>query len=268
MVVSIEKDKRSVLAPLFDSYNDTTIYTALEGLCSSLAFADDEHNPACALVCVGGAKPGSGAFGFVAGNCNLPAAEEIVVAWQEHLCGEGIILIPCTGGWGEVIEQVFGNRAVREVRYATRKDTDSFSDPQLEAYAASLPQEYALRLVDEPLYNLCLSQPWSFDLVGTFNDYAEFSRYALGVICQYNGELVGGAAAYSAYSHGIEIEIDTREDFRRRGIARACGARLILECRKRSLYPSWDAANTMSIALAQSLGYIPAGEYTSYWIGR
>ena len=49
--------------------------------------------------------------------------------------------------------------------------------------------------------------------------------------------------------------IDTRENHRRRGLAYVCGARLILECLDRGLYPSWDAQNKASVALAEKLGY-------------
>ena len=73
-----------------------------------------------------------------------------------------------------------------------------------------------------------------------------------------------GASSYSTYDKGIEIEIDTREDHRRKGLAYACGAKLILECQKRDLYPSWDAQNKSSVALAEKLGYHFSHEYVAY----
>lgn len=66
------------------------------------------------------------------------------------------------------------------------------------------------------------------------------------------------------YEEGIEIEIDTREDHRRKGLAYACGAKLICECLKKGLYPSWDAQNKWSVALAEKLGYHFSHEYTAY----
>lgn len=50
----------------------------------------------------------------------------------------------------------------------------------------------------------------------------------------------------------------------RRGLATACAARLLLACLERGLYPSWDAANPASAALAEKLGYRPAGAYVTY----
>ena len=64
----------------------------------------------------------------------------------------------------------------------------------------------------------------------------------------------------------MESEIDTRPDHQRRGLARACGARLILECLDRGLYPSWDAHTAASLALAEQLGYRLDHPYTAFEI--
>ena len=58
--------------------------------------------------------------------------------------------------------------------------------------------------------------------------------------------------------------MDTREDERRKGLAMACCASLILACLDRKLYPSWDAHNKGSLALAEKLGYHFDKEYPTY----
>lgn len=62
------------------------------------------------------------------------------------------------------------------------------------------------------------------------------------------------------------MEIDTHEKYRRKGLAYICGAKLILECLNRNLYPSWDAQNKWSLALAEKLGYHYSHTYNSYEI--
>ena len=79
-----------------------------------------------------------------------------------------------------------------------------------------------------------------------------------------NGQLVSGASSYSRYREGIEIEVDTRPDCRRRSLATACSAALILTCLDAGLYPSWDAQNLWSVGLAQKLGYTFSHEYPAY----
>lgn len=86
------------------------------------------------------------------------------------------------------------------------------------------------------------------------------------MVVLYQGEIVSGASSYSAYRGGIEVEIDTREDFRRKGLAAVCGAQLILNCLKRGIYPSWDAHNRESLALAEKLGYAFSHSYTAYGV--
>lgn len=77
---------------------------------------------------------------------------------------------------------------------------------------------------------------------------------------------VSGASSYATYREGIEIEIDTREEYRRMGLAYACGAGLILECLERNIYPSWDAHNLESVALAEKLGYHYDHPYPAFLI--
>ena len=66
--------------------------------------------------------------------------------------------------------------------------------------------------------------------------------------------MVAGASSYSRYDKGIEIEIDTQEDHRRKGLTYACGAKLIWECLEEGLYPSWDAQNKWSVAIGRKAG--------------
>ena len=80
----------------------------------------------------------------------------------------------------------------------------------------------------------------------------------------FDGQIVSGASSYSRYREGIEIEVDTIETERRKGLAAAACAALILRCLKEGLYPSWDAQNLTSVRLAEKLGYELDHEYMVY----
>ena len=62
----------------------------------------------------------------------------------------------------------------------------------------------------------------------------------------------------------MEIEIDTKPEYRQLGLATVCGAKVILECLQRNLYPSWDAHDLRSVSLAEKLGYHLDHPYTAY----
>lgn len=201
-----------------------------------------------------------------------------------------IIMVPQNRQWAELIEDIYQNAARKTERYAIKKEAHVFDRAYLKQIVENINKgshhsealyhnetvyhnntshhraDYVLRKIDESLYQRCKEQSWSRDLVSQFMSYDMYSRYGLGFVILKDNEIVSGASSYSAYRQGIEIEIDTREDYRRRGLAYVCGARLILECLDRGLYPSWDAQNKASVALAEKLGYHYSHAYSAYEI--
>lgn len=69
-----------------------------------------------------------------------------------------------------------------------------------------------------------------------------------------DGRIVSGAASALRYRDGIEIETDTRREERHKGLASAACAALILSCLDEGLYPGRDAADRLSVLLAEKLG--------------
>ncbi len=242
----------SVTIPLFQDWEETIIWSCLQGVMGEI-FVDNLEEPKSALAKLG--KEAS--FGFLAGQPNLDLIEECR--------GEDIILVPQHEGWRELIESTYGEKAKAFTRYATKKDTQ-FDREKLEEFVTSLPEGFELQFMEEQLYNACLTEEWSQDLVANYDDYQHYSQLGLGVVALYQGKLVAGASSYSTYEKGIEIEIDTHPDFRRKGLAKAVAAKLILTCLDRELYPSWDAHTKISLDLAEKLGYEFSHEYMAYEI--
>ena len=83
-----------------------------------------------------------------------------------------------------------------------------------------------------------------------------------------DGRHAGGITVHSVQGAQFSYGVAVSGDMRRRGVALACCARLILTCLDRGLYPSWDAANQTSLHLAESLGYAFSHEYAAYWLKK
>lgn len=236
------------IAPLFDNWEETMIWSCLQGVMGRAVW--NESRTAAAII--------SGDFGFLAGEPDGALLRRV----------PGPLLVPQNEAWSMLIERVYGDRAIRETRYAILKEPDVFDRERLARFAASLPAGYEMRQISEELVPVLLAEEWSKDFCSAFDSPADCCRRGLGYVALWDGVPAAGAGSYCVYNGGIEIEIDTRSDHRRRGLATACGARLILACLDRGLYPSWDAHDKRSVALAEKLGYHRGEPYTVYWTGR
>ena len=125
-------------------------------------------------------------------------------------------------------------------------------------------EECRLCPIDEEIFRYSQETGWCRDWVGVYPDYETYQRLGFGFVLKKGEEIVAGVSAYTSYREGVEIEIDTHRDHRRKGYATICAARMILEALDRGLYPSWDAATLWSVGLAEKLGYHFDHEYTTY----
>lgn len=199
-----------------------------------------------------------GDFAFFAGKPDMKLAEKVA---SER---EFFIAVPQNADWESCIENAFGARAKKVVRYAFLKNTP-FDREKLEKFAENIPTGFTVRRIGEKLYRLCAEGDFSHDLVSNFPTFDDYENLGIGFAAlTADGTLAAGASSYSSYDGGIEIEIDTHPDFRRRGLAKCLAATLILACLDRGIYPSWDAQNTVSAHLAETLGYAFDREYTAY----
>lgn len=238
-----EIDNTEIAAPLFDKWEETIIWSCLQKIMGKI-YANDINAPTAAMAILGD-------FTFFAGEPDI----ELVTFKPAWCTQDFMIMVPQNDRWQNMITQVYKTNARIVSRYATKKEADIFDKEKLKTVTFSLPNEYEIRMIDESFYQMCKEDAWSADLVSQFKNYDDYKRLGLGVVILKDGIIVSGASSYSRYSSGIEIEIDTMSKYRRKGLAYACGAALILECLKQNLYPSWDAQNEISISLAQKLGY-------------
>lgn len=254
MIYALRETKNA--APLFAGWQETMIWSCLQGVMGTV-YADSPIKPASAMAVLGD-------FCFLAGK----PEQEFILAEQTYGKEGFMIMTSQDRAWETLIESSLKEKAKKVIRYATRKEPDVFDKKKLRAFAEAVPAGYTLRMMDEELYRCCGEIMWCRDWVSQYENYTLYRKYGLGVVLLKDKEPVSGASSYSGYDGGIEVEIDTREDHRRRGFACICGAKLILECLDRGLYPGWDAQNKWSAALAQKLGYHIEREYTAYEVIR
>lgn len=223
---------------IFRGFSDTMVTSVLEGWMGRILPGKESAQ----LVL--------GDFCFFAGKPDRALAEKAAAP----------IMVPQNENWAALLCEIWDCHS--HTRYAMKKNT-VFDVEKLKKLADCL-EGFALHLMDEKLYTAAGAKEWAKDLRGCFAGWPDFARRGLGVCVLQNGALVSGAASYTAYPGGIEIEIDTDPVYQGIGLATACGAKLILGCLARGLYPSWDAHDLRSLHLAEKLGYELHRPYTVY----
>lgn len=230
--------------PVFAGWEETMIWSCLQGVMGSV-YIPAGPSPVSAAAILND-------FCFLAGE---PSGE--LAALARSLARETgyCLAVPQHPGWIPVMDAVYGERRRWTERYAIRKDPRCFDPEKLAVLAGSLPSPLSIRRIDRELYIQCRNTPWCRDLIAGFPTWEDYSRLGIGCVVTDHGIIAAGASSYSRYREGIEIEIDTKPEYRRKGLATAVGAALILECLRAGLYPSWDAASRISVSLAEKLGY-------------
>ena len=241
-----ELEDTSKVNHLFEGWKETLIYSCLQKVMGKI-FVTNLDAPVSAMAYVG-------CFAFYAGIPN----KELVSHKPEGF----VIMTPQNEEWAECIEECFPD-AKKITRYAIKKGT-KFDKDLLNSFIDRLPEGYELKDIDENIYDMCLTDPVTRDFVSSFESKEKYLDIGRGMVVIRSGRIVAGASSYTRYNEGIEIEVDTVEEERRKGLATIVCAALILRCLDEGLYPSWDAQNRISVHLAEKLGYEYDHEYTAY----
>ena len=203
-------------------------------------YVDNPDHPKSVLGCLG-------SWWYLAGEPNKELVRKKSKGWYG--------LFPQNKKWEKLIKEVYPE-AEMYTRYAIFQDAN-FDKAKLQGMIDSLPEGYELKKIDAKIYNL-ISEVDDYDveeLIDWFDTKKQFLEQAIGYAVMKNGEVVGGASTAYRFPEGIDIEVDIAKKHRRKGLASAASAKLILDCLERGWKPTWDAANMKSVHLSEKLGY-------------
>ena len=185
----------SKAAPLFEGWKETLIFSCLQKVMGKILVADPV-SPRSAMAAVG-------CFAFYAGEPD----RELVTAKP----------VPQNKAWEACIEECFPT-AKKVTRYAIKKETQ-FDKARLRNMVKQLPDGYELKEIDGRIYDLCLQDPLTRDFVASFESKEKYLELGRGMVIMKSGRIASGASSFSRYNEGIEIEVDTAADERRKGLA-------------------------------------------------
>ncbi|MFX1283570.1 MAG: GNAT family N-acetyltransferase [Promethearchaeota archaeon] len=137
---------------------------------------------------------------------------------------------------------------------------------------SSSPEGFQLNMVDVEVAKQILCQKFSDHFVGLINYFGSPEKLVeegIGFCLIHESEkiasLVMGFKASLPITQSVELDIATHPDYRGRGFATLVSAKLIEYLLKKGIEPHWDAANPLSVGLAQKLGFTDPDPYRCYY---
>jgi L-amino acid N-acyltransferase YncA len=261
-MIHVQDDDRARVAPLFDGIEDSMVIAYLQGYMGD-AYVRTEDRPAAAVLI-------SGEYSFWGGDSDSEDADDLLSHFFEIHDAESSVGIFANNnpGWERALMAHGENHPTRTPRFRIAQKDYDFDLDLMQEYIDSLPPGFQMARFDRRIYDAAMSADWSREFCETFDSADDYLARGFGFAALSGGELVSGTSTMTVYDGGAELQVATREDFRRKGLALPCAAAVIKECVARDMRPCWDAANEASKHMALKLGYEYAGIYTTVQMRR
>lgn len=254
-MIELGKEKRQIIRQMCNMSDWALPQRAAEGRIGRV-WVPELYNPSYCLIRLGD-------FLYLFGIC--PKGEQ-AMELKEQLykqCDCGFIT-PSDERWAEWLQESFAGEYRIMSRYIMRRDRNHFSEDVLKTYIKELPSGIRIHKMDKRLYHLALKEYWSRNFCSNFEKPEDFEQDGLGFAAFDGRCMVSGCSACGISQGMITVEVATKKEYRRQGIALACSASFVLHCLEQGIYPCWGAQNLPSASLAEKLGYIFEKEYQVY----
>ena len=195
---------------------------------------------------------------FLAGDSQHPAAADYVSSIPPlHL------MVAPDEDWESLIRKCLGSKLLVQKR--TRLSPATLDLERIRSIKRNIPEGFKIQRMDSGIVERLdenMRRPIEFFFDGT----GGFTEEAIGY-CVVRDDTIA-SIAYTAFPfvEEFEIQVETAELYRRKGLAMVACAALIEDALERGLVPNWDAANDASVRLALKLGYSnPDRWYAYFW---
>ena len=246
--------KRESIADLCKDSRISLVRAAAEG--RGRAFVPTLDSPSFCLVLTGG-------FSYLVG---MPPRGEASIDLYHLLareCGETSILAE-DELWDNWVEKRFAG-AFRTVSCYLLRAPEGMKAETLQQ-RTKLDETYQLRPLTIRLLERLREFSFSENLMSSFASQEAFETYGRGYVVLRDNEPVSACLAYVHSEEIMDVKAATEKAFRRRGLASAVGASLLLSFRESERLPDWDTDSLFSASLGERLGYHAEREYKVYQI--
>jgi len=251
----VRENQSDNLRSLFPEYKWNYIADAiLEGSMGKV-LVNDQENPCVVALSLPQHK-----IYILGGDAQHPAAREFLaqlpgLTWLEL----GM------KGWKELLYEVHQGKVIALKRYAF--SSESLDLCRLNGLKSQLSDRFKIERIDlHRAQQIALKKSeLTENHLTCFTSPEDFIKRGFGYCALENEKIVCLATTWAVCSKGIEVQVNTHKKYRGQSLASATSAALIIECLENNIDPNWDAATEISAGLAKKLGYVPKGEYDTYF---
>lgn len=251
MMIQLSPENHNALHPLFADY--PCLRGLVHGILSGAfgnAFADQPASATVGMI---------GGLDFV---CFAGDAAGATAAALIRSCASGSWLIGRDAAWQARFGEIWGDQLCPKERFAFRSPA-AWDRERLAGLMHDLPTGCTLTPIWEA--DAARFAQLSATLVDFDGQGQPTMAHSIGFGIEQEGQFLSGCAGAPGGGM-VDFEIQTALAHRRRGLATAVAAAMILYCLDHDLTPCWDAANEMSARLAEKLGFVGRTPYMAYQI--
>jgi hypothetical protein len=166
--------------------------------------------------------------------------------------------------WIRIIKEQWGDRL--GVHQRALFSPESLDLDHLRKLRNQLPEGYKLERMDLETIKR-VDKRRAIHIPSFFGSSEDFYKMGIGFCIKYEDEVVCIASTFTPFTDEFEIQVDTpNPDHRRKGLATAASAALMIHALENGIVPQWDAANEPSIKLALKLGYTNPDHWEAYYL--
>lgn len=234
-------------------------YAILENNIPGTVYVDDIANPRASLIC-----SASGKYLIVGNEQNHTFNMNVAEFLKENTNHNGYYdLYLSSNKWIEILSQMLEGHVVKLKHsiysYNINENLSNVCDK-------TLLEGFELKRIDEELFEKA-SKVFSLTSKDHFGSAKEFNLKNFG-FCITDGDRIASIVASCYKGNGYaEIDIYTRPEFQRKGLAIAICSEFIKHCKMNNLTALWicDYGNQNSNNLAAKLGFKKIKDFEMFW---
>ncbi|MHA2320206.1 MAG: GNAT family N-acetyltransferase [Candidatus Thorarchaeota archaeon] len=237
MIVEWVDEDRSKVRPLFDAHTSAraVIFPALDQGRGSV-WTNSTEAPTVARLQLA-------ILNAVVGDSTSPDAIEIIQMIEPMQ-----LVFGHDDEWSRIIKDLWDERLGIQQRVLF--SPDSLDLVHLRHLRDQLPRGYKLERMDLDTIKR-VDKRIAMHIPTFFGSSEDFYKMGVAYCIKYDDEVISMASTYTPFTDMFEIQVDTADTgHRRKGLATAVSAALMVHALENGIVPYWDAANEASIHLA------------------